>query len=367
MIFTADRVELASAISRAAQGIPPRPAQPVYAGMHLETDLDANLLHLTSSDGDMRLTSYCPVKPEDGHASCVLPGKMLSEMSSYFPGKEIRFEATGAQAVFSSGRSRFVLSVMDGDIFPQWKDQDTPAFMGLDGDQLARALRAVIPASTQDGAVALSAVSLEVSDGTLTLVASDTVRLAVAEIPFDDIIATWDTATIRQLREPEAALLPARIADKFARDLTGTAGVGWDDGLITIEYHDGRLLSRKTGGVFLPWRNIMKKEPQDRATADAKDLARAIKMAQLACGPDNKVMLILDEGWITITAGEEGRECTEGTPCDYTGERREYAFGARDLLDGLTPCPDDVQIAMGPPLFLRSPGFTYVLQHRRNI
>jgi DNA polymerase III subunit beta len=359
MIFTADRKELAEAIGRVAAGLPARPAQPVYAGLHLLAGAD-NAVKLTSSDGEMRFTSSADAGVVQQCGSCVVPGKLLSDISSYWAAGTVTFAREGSQLLITSGRSTFTLTAADGDIYPAWKE-DVPAFLAVSGEELARGLRSVA-SSAGDQPVVLSGISMETDGDQLILVCTDHSRLAVASLV---------PGSFTLVKAPAPTILPAKTGERFARSCEGEVIIGWDDSLILMQHSGLRMTARRIAGNFLPWRSVAELTPAGGwVTLDTRELSRAVRMAQLATTGWEWITFTFTAGELAVSAaGQEGRACTEYVSCDYAGEEISSDFGARFLLDGLAGCGDTAEMAVlhqrESKLFIRSEGWDYMIQSRR--
>lgn len=394
MIFTADRVELASAISRAGAGLPTRPPQPVYYGMLAETDLDSDMVHLTAGDGDMMFLSSVTCEPEV-YGKVILPGKLFTDVIRNLGGDEVRVECTGTTALITCGRAKFTLPVADGKEYPELNP--SPGSFGDLGPEFPAALKKVAPAASDDGAAVLTAICLTAEDGVLKMVATDHARLAYEEIPFT-LAPAYQRGLLGPIVgvEPERIpasdiLLPAKAAERFASHCGPRIWISWSEGLITLKsaMHDqdeqGRLTGhlraitmtgRRLQGPYLPWKNVLAKEPEDYWDLDFEALIRAVKLAQLASEQDDKVVITFTGGEIAVTSGHIGSGCTEYVSCGYKGEISAFLLGARQILDGLAGCQDTAEVgfrkqlphpAPQVPLFIRSGSFKYLMQPRREL
>jgi len=130
-----------------------------------------------------------------------------------------------------------------------------------------------------------------------------------------------------------------------------------------------QVLLRQVGGEYLPWRNVMAKEPEHYYQVDPKELTRALRLVQLASSFD-RITAVFGDGAMVLTGGEGGQRCREDIPCSYQGEFRKFLLGAQYLLDGLAGCGDTAEVAFTEapaPLFLRSGQYKYSLQPRREL
>jgi DNA polymerase-3 subunit beta len=379
MIFTASCDQLATVISRAAQGLPPHPLQDIYGMIRLETDLDAGMILMTAGDGDVTVTASVSCLPQ-AYGSCVVRGRVLAEMSKYFAGSSATFEYGEKRLEIAAGKSRFTLPAGSGDAYPEWA-QSPPATLRLDGEQFASAVRRVVPAASGTAPV-LTAIRLEPGDGVLILVATDVARMAYASVPFQVTGAVHlglPLGPIVPLPPPSgAALLPSKAAQRFARDLEGMVYMGWNDALIGLKLVAGDLsatemVSRQIAGKYLPWRKVMSAEPGEFPVTgiDVKDLARALRMAQLAAGEGGRAELAFTADGLTVSAGDEGQECSEHVDMEYQGEDVTFLLGAQDVLDGLSGCGAVASMAFASSparVFLRGEGsYRWMLAPRREL
>jgi len=353
LILSADRRELALAISGASQGLAGRPGQPVYAGMLLSSRQDRESIELAASDGEITFVAQAPAQVH-AQGSVLLPGRMLAEISKYFTGDTIGLEHQGSTAKIMAGRSTFVLSAASGEDYPKWPD--APASLGtMEGAEFAAAARKVIPVAGKTiPGIADGAVCLTPDDGRLFMACTDGASMAVMS-------PAWDGA------DGVPALVPVPAMERFTRMVEdGTVSLGWEENLITMETPGLRVVTRKVTGRFRKWREILDAAPEKWVTADTPELIRLVKVAQLAAA-DDKVELAFDRNDLLVrAAGQQGQ--TEGyTETDYGGPGVSFFFGGAKLLDGLSACGKTVQLAWGRAMFLRSGEYSFMIQPRRDM
>jgi DNA polymerase-3 subunit beta len=327
--------------------------------MHLMAGAD-NAIEITSSDGEARFTSFADAVVDD-YGSCTVPGKLLADISKYFAGEQISISREGSEFSIVSGRSRFSLPAGDADEYPSWAEPP-PVFLTLDGDELAAAIRKVLP-SLGEFPVALSAVRLELRDDVLDLVTTDRVRLTVVSLPVTRVNFQGQIPPV---------LLPGGHAGLLARSsLEGPAGLGWSEDIMFAAHAEGQMTVRLIAEQYPKWRFILDKQPPYAGiTSDTKELIRATRMAQLAAGPDNKISWIFGKHEIAVNAEREGRNCAEYVPSTYEGPGNTFLLGAQHVLDGLAGMGETTEMAFTQapaPLFLRSGNCTYMIQPRREL
>lgn len=363
MIISADRKDLADAIARASQGLPSKPLKPVYAGMLIRS-LEEHV-QLVASDGDVTFTSTSPATIAVS-GSVILPGKMLTEISRYFTGDEVdisHLEDTTFAKV-RMPRGIFQLSAAEGKEFPAWT-QGPPPVGEVSAGEFASILKKVAKAADGSGNTpALETVNLEALEGRLFLVSTDRYRMGLASLE-----------PLMMVPGPHpSALIPRGVADRFARVLEdGIVTLGWNESLISMQAHDFGVVSRLISGKFLPWQPLLK-EPESWFTADTAELIRAIRMAALVSGNDDKVTLDFAKEELTVSATGQGEASSVVEIAGWDSGPVSLLFGAQMLLDGLSGCDSVLRMALLPgggsrpqPLLMESGSYRWLSQSRREL
>ena len=351
LIISADRRELADAISRAAAGLSPRPQQPVQAGMLLR-GADGTL-ELTCSDGQVSFTSQIEAAIHTG-GSVILPGKMLAEVSRYWTGQEIVLihEDKGvAEIVFA--RSRFSLPATPGEKYPQWLPAPE-ALLELDAEAFSRAVRSIIPAASTTFPV-LQSIYL-IPGRELKMICASRECMGIVNLPgFPGDIPS----------HVEPVLVPVKVMERFARIAgEGTVSLGWSGKLISMAADGLQVVTPLIEGSFADWEKIAKLIPVGTVTANTAELANAVKMAMLA---DERVSLEFTEGEILVSSlGEDGR-AGSSVPLEEEDIKDPvtFAFGGDMLLDALAGCGEKAGFSWNRAVFVQDGNFIYSVQPRR--
>src|SRR5690606_16620188 len=145
-------------------------------------ELTGDRLKLTGSDLDLTITVETTVSgQQDGVA--VLPAKLASDIARSFKSGAVSVEVTDDVAMLSVGRSEFSLRLMHADEYPKF-DALTADAVTIPAARLADSLRQVVrAASSDDSRPILTGVLMAAESGGLRLVATDSYRLAVCDLP----------------------------------------------------------------------------------------------------------------------------------------------------------------------------------------
>jgi len=363
LAFSADREDLAEAISRASQGLNPHPSQPVYAGMLFSARNGE--VEITASDGYMTFSAKTAAREHSG-GTVLLPGKMIYEISRYFTGSHVAvdyYENKGVAEIFA-GRAKFTLSAADGKKYPKWQDPPEPVGT-IDAEEFSLAVRKVAPAASKSHPV-LRSIFLHPDtccEDRLYIVATDSSRMGVAA-------QSWEDAGLLQV--PADPLVPVPVMERFAKAAATEDRItlGWNSKMIGFGAKGLQVTSRLNSGTFPKnWKKILDAAPENWIAFDPAELARVVKMAQLAAD-EGRVDLTFSGNDLHVSSQQQGRTFSDYIDTDYAGEDMTILFGAQVLLDGLSACKGEARMAFTAPLkpvFLRSGSFSYMLQPRRDM
>jgi DNA polymerase III subunit beta len=359
--FTAPREEFAQAVTRAAQGLPDRPHQPVYAGLLLEVN---GPLSVTGTDGEVVFTARAQCAGNGGRI--LLPGAMLLAITKYLPGDEVRLkcepvpEGDGVIAEITSGRSSYTLPATEGVIFPGW--DPPPALVMLDGAEFADAAAKVTPAASRTDPV-LRAVALVPEGEKLNLVATDRYAMALLSPRVTAFSLAHDTAP------PPQALVPSWVAERFGKLAGDSVSLGWDDKLVMMSTSGFDVSARQIAGRYPGWRKIMAQLPDAPwALLVTADVARAVKAAALVLADDGSALFRVSSGGLTIAAAGPAGGCTEHADAEFEGGEFTFRAQPKYLLAGLSGCGPSAEIAMNQGhVYLRSGEFTWMVQPVREM
>jgi len=147
-----------------------------------------------------------------------------------------------------------------------------------------------------------------VADGELTMVATDTFRLAVRRAPAPDC-------------EPLSVLLPVGFVSEIER-LEGAVHLHLSDNHVQVQSGDTRIIARLIEGEWPNWQAVLPTTCATWVTAERDALIGALQRASLMCKDDlTAVTLKLDGGDLIITAAQaEVGEAREELTVQYGGD-----------------------------------------------
>jgi DNA polymerase-3 subunit beta len=329
MKFRADRAEFAEAASWALRTVGARATLPALSGVLLSLEGD----RLTLSSTDLEIASELTVGvagERDGTA--LVPGRLLGDVVRSLPPAAVNAEADGDRLHLVCGRARFDIRLMPAEDFPTLPEPaaDAPVVV-MKAEEFSRTVGQVAKAaSTDEARPVLTGVLLEATTGKLTAAATDSYRLAVRTVP-------WDQGTDSTALVPRRALVEAqRAADALGSEVR----LIMEAAQVTFGFSDRRLTTRLIEGKFPDFRALLPSNHERRLEVDRGELMEVVKRVSVVGGESSPtvapVTLHLTADTVRVTAGTgEVGEAEESLPGTLAGEDLQIAFNPRYLTDGL--------------------------------
>src|SRR5918992_1036835 len=183
MKFRCERDDLLGAVQFAFRAISTRATLPVLAGLRIEAG-ESERVRVAATDLELTMeTSFLAAVDEPGRA--IVPGRLFGEMTRNLVAGQVSVAATESEIEIGSGRGKFRVKTLAPDDYPALPIENGEAKgpvveVELDRDLLATALSQVVrAASTDESRQILTGVLWELSEGSLTLAATDSYRLGV--------------------------------------------------------------------------------------------------------------------------------------------------------------------------------------------
>lgn len=332
MKFRCERDTLVDALGAAGRAVANRGGVlPVLSGLRVE--LEGDRLQLTGSDLELTIEVELEVAGErDGVA--VLPSKLAVDLVRSVGDPRVEIEIEDDEARITAGRFESSLRLLPSDEFPLLSTPTEDAVRITAGD-FVEALRQVVPAASSDDArPILTGVLMAAEADGLRLVATDSYRLAIRDLPGTSV-----------LREGQSVLVPSRALKELERVLGSadevTLRVGEREA--TFEVGGLRLTTRLIEGSFPSYQSLVPSSLPNRLTVGREVLAEAVRRVKLmAREPNTPVRLSMSsDGLELIAITQDVGQAHEQIDAGYEGEELVVAFNPEYLLSGVEVTPGD--------------------------
>ncbi len=292
-------------------------------------EVESGRLEVTGTDLEVTVRTSGPVEMmEEGKA--VIPGRLLSEAVRKMPVGVVTMGVSDGEVEILGKGPRFTLRTLNLDDFPALDDKPVDG-VEVDGDELTAALAQVVVASSSDAArPILTGVLFESTDEGLRLVATDSYRLAVRDLPGMGITGQ--------------GLVPARGLRELARTIGAskvTAGLADREAVFSSDR--GSLRIRLIEGAFPKYRSLLPETYPTQVIMEKEAVLEALGRVALVAEDHIPVRLKIGEGGVevNVTRQDVGAE-VEHLAGEFTGaDEILIAFNPRYLADGVSAIAGD--------------------------
>lgn len=328
MKLRVDRNDLADAVAWVTRTVSTsRATLPALSGVLL--DAAEGRLTCRATDLDVAAEVTLPVSAEV-EGTTLIPGRLFSQIVAKLPDAAVDLDATGERVEVRCGRATFRVRSMPVQDFPALPQVDPDAPRAeIKSDAFSRLVTQVARAASSDVArPVLTGVHLAAEDGVLTAAATDSYRLALRELPWEE-----DTSA--------TALVPARAlseAAKAGHEVGGSVTIVFEDDKASFLLGDRRLTTQLIDGTFPSVRKLLPENHETTVVVDRPALVEALqRVAVVALGQANTpVSLTFEDGTVDLAAGNrELGDAAEALPAEIDGPGLTIAFNPTYLLAGL--------------------------------
>jgi DNA polymerase III subunit beta len=323
--FRCDRDALSEALQTVQRGVSSRPGIPALTGVLMEARSQGSLtLSTTDLEVSTRLTIDVQVT-EDGVA--LVPARLLVDTVKSLSDAPVDFEADQSQARIRCAAYEGALRLLPAEDFPTLQPPAGTRIV-VDAATFAEAVGQVARAASRDDArPVLTGVLFEVSREGVTLVSTDSYRLAVREL-----IAT--AAGEAKSIVPERALSEAGRAAQSVEK--GQIEVFVDESQASFQIGQFMLTSRLIEGEFPNYRQLLPEAYENRLTVSRQQLTDAVRRVGLLARDTSPIRMEFNALGVKLSSSSPDLgQAVEAVEARYEGEDVTAAFNPHYLADGL--------------------------------
>jgi DNA polymerase-3 subunit beta len=283
----------------------------------------------------------------EGSGSVVLPGRLLTEVARSLPDGPVTLALREAErdVELSAGSSKFHLRTLPADDFPRFPESEGEP-VELPAPPLRDTINRVARAASRDEArPVLTGVLVTVEDGEMTMVATDSYRLAVKKTKLDASVSERLEANVpaRALREL-ARLIEASGEDSLSVWLTRNQAI--------FRIGQVSLSSRLIDGQFPNHSQLLPESYEHEVKLPRTELLEVTRRVSQLAQRNAALRLSFSEGELVVSAETPDLgDAREALPAPYDGELLEIGFNPEFVRDGLESIDsDEVIVKLISPL-----------------
>jgi DNA polymerase-3 subunit beta len=304
------------------------------AGASLLLQMKASSLQVSAHNGDFGMAVSLDSEGEDG--SIRVPGKLFSDLIKSLDEGDITLNDKEGLLQIQAGSLEVELrGVMVEGVLVEEPGADSVVVeaeaWALVSQQVDRA------ASRDESRPMLTGVSVTAADDALTMVATDSYRLAVARAQLTG--GDW------------TGLVPARTLNEIARIVLqqkpASLSIERHESLVRARVGDVTVNSRLIEGSFPQYEQLIPKAFTHELKLSTATLLQTINRMSVLSGRAKPLRFSFSKGWleIAVDSGDLGRG-GERIECEWTGPDFQIGFNGQYLREGLELVGEEVHLKM---------------------
>ena len=344
MKLTSKREELVSKLSIVARAVSTRAATQALSGILLVATEDG--VTLAATDGEMGLLTSLEAEVSSS-GSVLLPGRLLSELARSLGEASVEIELREAErdVEIRSGGSSFHLRVLPAEDFPKLPEEGAEP-LKIPAAALAETAELVARAASRDDMrPVLTGVLVSAAGEEMTMVATDSYRLAVKRTELEAAIGGELEANIpaRALREL-SRLVGAEEVSEVAISLLPNQAVFRAGGIL--------LNTRLIDGQFPNFRQLLPESYEHDVRLPRPELLEVVRRVSQLAQRNAPLRLSFSQGELKVSASTpDVGDAEEAMPAAFEGEELEIGFNPEFLREGIESVDgDEVLLRLISPL-----------------
>jgi len=327
MKFTVTRASLIKPLQMIGGVVEKRQTLPILSNVLLTVTNET--LSLTATDLEIELIGVVPLTDVEECGTTTVSAKKIFDICRALPEEAVlKIKSEGEQVVIRSGSSRFALTTLPAQDYPNIENGPFPHEFSMDGSKLKKLINKThFAMGQQDVRHYLNGALFDINHGVMKCVATDGHRLAHSTINEENtqnisvkvILPRKSILELIRLLDTNESGIHIAIGEAHFR--VTTAHFTFTSKLINAQYPDYEKLIPRT--------------VENTATASREALKQALVRASILSNEKFRgIRVMLESGELRIIANNpEQEEAEEKIALDYSGHELEIGFNAAYLLD----------------------------------
>lgn len=359
MNLVVDKEELLRSIVVITKGLSSRSTIPILSGVRIEASADGQVT-LSTTDLEISVRSVIQSRVSEPGV-VVVPGRLFSEIIKSFPSASVSLVVENNSLQIKCERSLFTLSTLQSEEFPKFPVLDISQKILIPRLVILESLQEVNKAISRDETrPILTGIYMTITDSKLTMVATDSYRLAVSSVMLENN------------NENLEVIIPGKIFEDVVKSTTGDMlSIAITDNQIIMDVAKDTFITRRIEGTFPNYKQLIPTDFQTTLKVKKKDLLEAVKRVAILTQHNTSIRLMVsteDNKLTLISTSQDIGNAKEEVFAEVSGVDVEMAYNHNYLLDGINASiGDTINLNVVSPLkpgLIRSEdrdGYMYVI------
>lgn len=329
MKLSISRDQLLKPLQQVSGVVEKRQTLPVLANVLMV--VDAGKLALTGTDLEVELIARAELAGEFVDGEITVPARKLLDICKALPASaEIELKQEGQKLTLKSGKSRFTLTTLPANEFPNLEEGVGAFSFSINQKALKQLIdKTAFAMAQQDVRYYLNGMLFEVTAGKLRTVATDGHRLAMC-----------DAEARTEGNDRMQVIVPRKGVHELARLLTD------DEGEVTISLGTNHIratlgnvtfTSKLIDGKFPDYERVLPRGGDKIILANREELRQSLSRASILSNEKYRgIRLLLTPDLLRIQANNpDQEEAEDDVTVEYNGGNLEIGFNVQYLMDVL--------------------------------
>ena len=359
MKLSINKQALLTAINRVIKATASRPSVPYLSGIKIDVSATEMTLFASDLETSIQTRVDCLIEEE---GSIAVAGKILANIVNALPDTSVHLYEEGEFLKISAGSSEFKIRKINTVDFSTFPEISSEQEVIIPADNLSKMVKKVSKAVSRDESrVVLTGVFITIDADQITMVATDSFRLALIEQKLEQAIeGTFEV------------LIPGKVLDETARMIGGakTVKIEASANQVQFSFDDTKMLTRRLEGKFPNYKQLIPTDFTTKAIADHSELLDSVRRVSLLALNNAAISVNMSAENQTLSLNSKTQElgaAHESILVKIEGSDNSIAINYSYFIDGLNSIDSDtVYLEVQDPLrpgILRAPeeNFTYLV------
>ena len=199
MKFTINKSELLNALTIAAKGTSSRSTLPVLSGVYIKAEGTGLVMQTTDLERSIRYNTAALIEEE---GVTVISEKLLQDIVKNLPEAAVEFTTGDGTIQVSCDNSSYTLKTLNAEDFPPFPDVKVASSITVPFEQFCNMVKRVAKVVSKDQSRgAITGVLISTDEDGLRMVATDSYRLALNDLPLEGVEENFTAIVEDQYKE----------------------------------------------------------------------------------------------------------------------------------------------------------------------
>ena len=330
MDFYITKEEVVKSLNLTLGVVEKRQTLPILSNVLFE--VDESSLKLTATDLESEISTTSTISNYKSGGKTTAPARKLSDLCRLLPDMtEIHFFLDGDNLKIETDSGKYNLSTLPSEDFPVFELEDIQSQINISSQNLKTLIsKTAFAMGNQDWRHYLNGLFLLIDDKTITTVATDAHRLAMASSILNEAISDSTNGIVPRKSINEIGKLVGDGSENALINLGQTS--------IAVNISGTTFVSKLIEGKFPDYEQVIPSGESSLLIVDRKKLSESLSRVSVLSSEKYKgIRIITNKNILNISANNpEKEQGEENLTCEYDGEEVDIAFNVNYLQEILS-------------------------------